>query len=238
MDKTAVLNTIKKVREVSPKRNFKQSFDLIINLQGIDIKKAEGKIDLFLSLPHPYSNQTKICALVEESLHERAKSLFDKVILKSEFADYSDKKTLRELVNFYDFFVTQANLMGQVATTFGKTFGPKGKMPNPKAGCVVPPGANLEPVKERLKKTVHLVTKNEPILKTKIGYEDIQDEHLQENILFLYNSVIHSLPQEKNNIKSIILKTTMGPSVRLTDKGPELRAQKIKTPKKELKQNA
>mgnify|MGYP001576370917 CR=1 FL=1 len=223
MDKANIINAIKKAREVSPKRNFKQSFDLIINLQEIDAKKAEGKVDLFLSVPHPVSKQTKICALVEEGLQTQAKALFEKVILKQEFPNYSSKKMLKELVNSYDYFVTQANLMGQVATTFGKTLGPKAKMPNPKAGCVVPPLSNLEPIKERLKKTIHAVTKNEPIIKVKIGYEEMTDEQVQENITSLYNSLIHSLPQEKNNIKSLILKTTMGPPVKITDKGPELK---------------
>ena len=235
MNKIAILNTIKKVREISPQRKFKQAFDLTINLQEIDPKKAEGKVDLFLSLPYPISKQTKICALVEEGLQAQAKTLFEKVILKQEFPNYSNKKMLKELVNSYDYFVTQGNLMGQVATTFGKTLGPKGKMPNPKAGCVVTPGVNLEPIKEKLKKTIHVLTKNEAIIKTKIGHEEMTDEQIQENITSLYNSLIHSLPQGKNNIKSVLLKITMGPVVKITEKGPELK--EIKKQEK-IKENA
>ena len=45
MKKENILKALKKAKEGSQKRNFKQSFDLIINLKGIDNKKAEHQID-------------------------------------------------------------------------------------------------------------------------------------------------------------------------------------------------
>ena len=100
--------------------------------------------------------------------------------------------------------------MTEVAKTFGKVFGPRGKMPNPKAGCIVPGTADLRPVVQRLQNVVRVITKNEPSIKICLGYETGKDEDLAENALFIYDSIIHDLPDGKNSIKSIILKFTMG----------------------------
>ena len=45
MDKTQVTQTLKKIKENSQKRNFTQSYDLIINLRDIDLKKPEQSVD-------------------------------------------------------------------------------------------------------------------------------------------------------------------------------------------------
>jgi len=232
MEKQTILETVKKVREISPKRKFNQSFDLIINLTNIDLKKQEQKVDLYYTLPHGKGKNPKICALIDNELSSQAKGVFDKIILKEEFSSYTNKKPiLRRLSEDYDFFIAQANLMGQIASTFGKVLGPRGKMPSPKAGCVIPPSANLQAVKEKLQKAIHLETKNEPVLKASIGNELMKDEELVDNIHFIYNQLIHSLPQEKNNIKSFILKLSMGPAVKITDKGPVVKEKPLKEKK-------
>ena len=50
MKKESILKALKEAKEGSQKRNFRQSFDLIINLKGIDNKKAEHQIDDFVEL--------------------------------------------------------------------------------------------------------------------------------------------------------------------------------------------
>jgi large subunit ribosomal protein L1 len=228
MEKKEFIDAIKKLRESSVKRNFNQSIDLIINLKAIDLKKPEQKVDLFLVLPHTKGKEVKVCALVGNELATQAKGVFDKVILNDDFSKYNEKKILKKLASEYDFFIAQANLMAPIATTFGKTLGPRGKMPNPKAGCVVPGTAQLAPVKEKLQRTVHIQTKNETILKTGIGTEAMKDEDIAENAYFIYNAVVQALPQEKANLKSIILKTTMGVPILMTDNGPIIKEKKEK----------
>ena len=51
MDKNIILEAIKKARENSKKRKFSQSFDLIVNLKNINLKKAGDSVDSFLTLP-------------------------------------------------------------------------------------------------------------------------------------------------------------------------------------------
>ena len=199
MEKNLILETIKKVKE-SSKKNFTQKIDLIINLKQINIKKPEENFDLFVALPHEPGKKIKICALVGKELTEEA-SIFDKVIKKEEFEDYKDKKVLKNLAKEYDLFIAQGNLMTEVAKVFGKTLGPRNKMPNPKYNGVVTPGINLKDLKEKLEKTVRIKTKNEPIIKTYVGNEKMKDEEILDNILAIYNSLTRLLPQEEKNCK-------------------------------------
>jgi large subunit ribosomal protein L1 len=53
-------------------------------------------------------------------------------------------------------------------------------MPNPKAGCVVPPNANLAPLVEKLKKTVRIKLDASPIYQTFVGTEDLEDEKIAD----------------------------------------------------------
>lgn len=227
MDKKHFLESIKKLKEISPKKNFTQSIDLIINLKDIDLKKPEQKIDLFHILPHTRGKLVKICGLVGSELATQSRATFDKTVTNDEFSKYSEKKQLKRLASDFDFFVAQANLMAPLATTFGKTLGPRGKMPNPKAGCVVPGTAQLTPLKERLQKTIHLQTKNEPIIKASIGVESMNEEDLAENAFSAFNSVIQALPQELANLKSVIIKTTMGIPIVVTDQGPVIKTKEV-----------
>ncbi|MEK6904244.1 MAG: 50S ribosomal protein L1 [Nanoarchaeota archaeon] len=214
MEKNQILDAVQYLRNNSPKRKFSQNFDLLINLKDLNLKNEAHKVNTFTVLPHEKGKKIKIAALVGQELLASAKTSCDKVILKDEFDKYN-KKAIRGLAKEYAFFIAQATLMSQIAGTFGKVLGPRGKMPNPKAGCVVPPTANLKPLVENLQKTVKLETKNELILRCVVGDEVMKDEQVADNILHIYNTAIHSVPQEKNNIKNVMLKLTMGPAVNI-----------------------
>jgi len=234
MDKQNILDSLKELRKVAKKRNFSQSIDLIINLKQLNPKSSEDQIDVFLQLPNAKPKKARICALIDKELDTKAK-IFDTVILKEEFQKYAkNKKLTKQLASKHDFFIAQANLMGEIATAFGKVLGPKGKMPNPKAGCIVPPVIpSLEPIKQKLNSTIRFSSKNQLVMKASIGSEEMKDEDLTENIFHAYNSILHVLPKEKDNLKSILIKFTMSPSVEITDKGPVLHDHsKVKETKK------
>ncbi|MBT6995255.1 50S ribosomal protein L1 [Candidatus Woesearchaeota archaeon] len=224
MNKKAIQDSIKKLREISKQRKFPQTLDVSINLSKIDLKKNPNqKIDLFLQLPKEIGKKPKICAFVGKELETKAK-IFDKVILSEEFeALAKDKKALKKLAREYDYFVAQANLMADIGKKFGKVLAPIGKMPNPKAGCIVPPTADLEPLAKRLASTARLQSRDQPSIKTVAGTESMSDEDLTENINLIFNTITHELPQEKANIKSLLIKFTMSKSVEVTEKGPKFK---------------
>ncbi len=218
MEKQEVLKAIKEIREKSPKKKFSQAVDLIINLQNLDLKKPEHKMDISLQLPFFRGRKPKICAFVDAQLGTQAKKLCDTIVLKEDFAKWqNNKKEQKKLANNNDIFISQVELISQVAAIFGKVLGSRGKMPNPKAGCVVPGAANLEPIINRLQNTVRLQTKNELIIKLAVGKETMKDEELADNILSAYNTLLSKLPQEKNNIRFTAIKLTMGPICKIGD---------------------
>lgn len=212
MEKTEILETLKLVRDYSKKRGFTQSVDIIINLKDLDLKKQEENINTFVSLPKSRGKENKIAALVGNELINKSKEVCDLVIKKDEFYDYgTDPKKTKKMAKGIDFFIAQANLMTDVAKAFGKVLGPVGKMPNPKAGAVVPliiP--SLKPIVDKIKNMVKLQTKNETVVKCSVGNETMKDEDLAENAITVYNHIFHLLHENKQKMENVILKLTMG----------------------------
>lgn len=217
MNKEKVLEAIKSLKEQAKKRNFVQSYDLIITLKGLNLKKPDQKVDFFATLTHSKGKKAKIGAFVGPELVEDAKKVFDTVITPDDFQNYAEKKAMKKLAEEHDYFISQANIMNQVAQQFGKILGSRGKMPNPKAGSVVPPkGANLQNLYEKLQKTVKIVTKSSLMIQTTIGNEDSPDEEVAANAVDVYNQLVHNLPNHENNIKKAFVKLTMSKPVEIS----------------------
>jgi large subunit ribosomal protein L1 len=103
--------------------------------------------------------------------------------------------------------------MTDVAATFGKVLGPKGKMPNPKAGCVIPPKADLNSINRRLQNTVRIRTNKQPVISVMVGSEDSKDEDLEKNILAVFEFVKKKLPRADQQLKKAYVKMTMSEPV-------------------------
>jgi len=239
MDKSIIAATLKKVRDNSPKRNFKQSLDLVMNLKGIDLKKPEHQVNIFVTLQYGTGKDVSVCALVESDLASKAREACNETITIDQFERFKSKAEAKKLANKYDFFIAQSSIMPKVAMVFGRYLGPKGKMPNPKIGSVLTPASNIKQLCDQLKRTVLLVTKNEPTIKCRIGNEDTKDEEAIDNIMTIYNNVMQKLPNDKQNIKSVMLKLTMGPSFAIgSEEATDKTESKVKTKVKAYKAKA
>jgi len=211
MNKESFAKALKEAKSNSKERKFKQSIDLIVNLKGLNPKKTEEQVDFFATIPLDLGKKQSICALVGPELFEEAKKVCDEVIVQDDFIKFAkDKKATKILARKHDFFIAQANIMPQIASAFGRALGPKGKMPNPKAGCIVPPKSNLKPLCDKLQKTLRISSKLQPIIQTSVGNEKMDEGEVIENAFSLYDQIIHHLPEEENNVKSVLIKLTMG----------------------------
>lgn len=188
------------------KRNFSQSIDLIINLRAIDLKKDQ--VNIIANLPNKIKDK-KVCGFLA------AKSSLVKTITEPEFQKYKDKKELKNLVKDYDFFIAAAPLMPKVAMAFGKVLGPAGKMPSPQLGVL------MQENEDQIRKTLDRISTSlkirmkEPSIKLAVGKEDMDDEEIIENIKSVYNAIENTLPQKKDNIRSVMLKFTMSKPIKV-----------------------
>jgi len=217
MKKENFLAALKKLRENSKKRKFDQTVDIVVNLKEVDKKNS---FDAYLILPHDIGKGMKICAIVDSEFEKQAKALTDKVITK-EMLTKLEPKEVSKLAKGYDLFLAQSSLMGQTATVMGKILGPIGKMPNPRTGGVLMPGADVKSVVEKFRKNIRIRNRNETIIKVSLGKESFSDEMLAENANAIYESILHVLPNGEGNIKNIIVKFTMSKPVKIGKGGDD-----------------
>jgi len=206
----AVQEALVKLKESSAGIKFDQRVDMIVTLKDIDLKKPEQQVDFFTSLPNDTGRPTKVFGFVGSELVDEAKKELDSSISDADFQTFAaNKAQVKKIAGEYDYFIAQANVMPKVAQFFGRVLGPRNKMPNPKAGCVVPPKVQLGPIKKRLEKTVRVAVRKAPHVQVAVGSQNMAPEQIAENINEVYSQLVAHLPQGINNIKRVYVKFTM-----------------------------
>jgi large subunit ribosomal protein L1 len=213
IEQKTILAAVKEAKEKSEKKKFTQSVELILNLQDIDMKSPEGRLQENIELPYPPPEKTnKICVIATGELALKAKKAnADLVIDRAELEGLAGKKKeLRKIADKYDFFVAEAPLMPLVGKILGATLGPRGKMPVP-----VPPTADIESLLNKYRKTVVIKMRNQPIIQCRVGTESMKEEEITENIQAVLRVLEGKLKRGMKNIKLVFIKTTMGAPVKI-----------------------
>lgn len=204
------LKEIKDVKEKSKKRSFTQTWDLVINLKDVDLKKPENRFNLDFSLPEGRGKEIKALFIVD-TLLPKAKEAGAETIQKSEIEKLGkDKKKLKKYADEYDFWFCEAPLMPLVGKTLGTVLGPRGKMPKP-----VPPRGEVKPFIEMAKRLVKVRVKDSPVIHVPVGSENMKDDQVMKNLISLLNFVKGRLPKKEGNIKDAYIKLTMGPPIKI-----------------------
>ncbi|MGQ9469877.1 MAG: 50S ribosomal protein L1 [Nitrososphaerales archaeon] len=207
-----LIEVIKRARERSKKRNFNQSFELVISLQDIDFKKKEFSINEIVFLPHAFTNPSPICIFASGDMALKAKnSNVDRVIEPGELDKLmASKREVRKIAQNYTFFLAEASLMAKIGRIFGPYLGPRGKMPSP-----LSPVAPIESIITRYRSATRVKTKNQLTISCKIGDEGMEDDKIAENSSVVISTIEKKLPLGSKNIKNIVVKLTMGPALKL-----------------------
>ncbi len=211
-DKQKIVEAVKEAKARAKPRNFTQTVEVAVNLKDIDLRKPENRFKLEVILPHGRGKEPKIAVIADGAVAEAAKKLGLDVISGEELEELGkNPRQARKLAKSYDLFIAAAPLMPKIGRYLGRYLGPRNKMPQ-----VVPPTmTNLEPIVGRLRRTVRIQLKNNPVVHAPVGTEKMDDESIAENIEAVLNAVIGKLERGENQVRSVYVKTTMGPAVKV-----------------------
>jgi large subunit ribosomal protein L1 len=202
-----ISEALKKCRENSKKRNFSQTWDIIINLRGVDFSKPENRFSGSVILPHGKGKKTRVCVIADYKVTEAIK-LGVGIVTKDQLKKI-EKSDIKKLAQNYDYFLGETTLMAQIGKILGPALGPRGKMPKP-----FPPTVNLEGLIKSGEKTFSLNVKN-PVIQGAVGTESMKDEEIEENVKSVLSFVEGKLPKGKQQIDNVVIKLTMGKAVRV-----------------------
>jgi large subunit ribosomal protein L1 len=144
---------------------------------------------------------------------EQIKDKVSRIVMEDDIPKLS-KKEAQEIADSFNVLLAEGPVMLTVGKHLGQLLAPKGKMPKPIT-------ANPLMVEEAIKKmgsTTKISNrkgKSMPVVHLSVGNEKMPDEQLTENILAAFNAVESTLPNKAQNIKSVYVKLTMGPAIKI-----------------------
>ncbi len=191
----------------SEDRNFQESVDMVINFSDLDLSDPDNRINEDIKLPYKADEEIKI-GVIGDTITNEADTA-DRIVSEDELEEmFDDPSKAKDLAEEMTFLIAEAPLMPKIGKQLGQVFGPRDMMPDP-----MQPGEDPTETIESLRNTVNLRLKEEPLLQLKIGKEDYDLENVARNANTVYEFVEGELPQGVNNVKSVMIKTTMGPTV-------------------------
>ncbi|MCP1714902.1 large subunit ribosomal protein L1 [Methanocalculus alkaliphilus] len=211
VDKTQILKAVSEAIELAPERKFRESVDLTVNLKNIDMAQPKNRIDETILLPESAGTK-KIAVLGKGEITSQAKEAGVDIIIGPEEIERlgGAPREARQVACEYNFFLAETAVMPLVGRWLGPRLGPRGKMPMP-----IPPGQDIRPIVERLRGSIRVRTKDKMSFSAKVGTTEMSPEQITENINTILKRVESSLDQGPQNIRSVFVKTTMGPAVRV-----------------------
>jgi large subunit ribosomal protein L1 len=208
LTKTQIQEQVAKARAADySKRNFPQSFELILTLKDIDVKKLDLNVNEVVYLPNKLADQAKVAVFAAGDNALRAeRGGADRVIEAGELDRLaSEKRAAKKLAREYQFFMADTALMPKIGKILGQFLGPKGRMPTP-----IPPAAPLENMLSRYKTAVRIKSRGSLSIAGKIGDESLDDSKIADNALAVITQVERKLPNGDKNINSLLVKKSMG----------------------------
>ena len=191
------------------KAKFDETVEIHIKL-GVDSRHADQQVRGAIVLPHGTGKTTRVLVFAKGPKADEARAAG---------ADYVGDMDMVEKIqkeNWFDFEVVIAtpDMMGVVGR-LGKVLGPKGLMPNPKAGTVT---MNVEQaIKDSKAGRIEYRLDKTNIIHCPLGKVSFGAEKIEDNFNALMTAVLKAKPAAAKGqyVRSCVVASTMGPGVKV-----------------------
>ncbi|HGY09938.1 MAG TPA: 50S ribosomal protein L1 [Oceanithermus profundus] len=198
----------KVVKELASAR-FDESVEAHIKL-GIDPRKSDQTVRSTVALPHGTGKQVRVLAIAKGEKIKEAEEAGADFVGGEEMV----QKILDGWMDF-DAVVATPDMMGAVGSKLGRVLGPRGLLPNPKAGTV---GFNIGEIVKQIKAgRIEFRNDKTGVVHAPVGKASFEPEKIAENVRAFIKAVEQAKPEGAKGtyLKSAYLTTTMGPSVKV-----------------------
>lgn len=193
----------------SAKAKFDETVEVHVRL-GVDSRHADQQVRGAVVLPNGTGKTVRVLAFAKGDNVQKAQEA------GAEFVGAEDmmQKILQEGWMDFDVVIATPDMMGVVGR-LGKVLGPRGLMPNPKAGTVTPDIAKAI-VEAKAGKIEYRLDKTN-IIHCPIGKASFGTEKLQENFDTLMGAIVKAKPAAAKGqyVKSCVVSATMGPGIKI-----------------------
>ena len=205
-DPADAISTVKKLATAK----FDETIEVHIKT-GCDGRHADQQIRGAVVLPHGTGKQVRVLVFAKGAKADEA------VAAGAEFVGAEELIPRIQNDGWFDYDVVVAtpDMMGVVGR-LGKILGPRGLMPNPKAGTVTPDVAKAVTEAKAGKIEYRLDKTN--IIHCPIGKASFGVEKLEQNFNTLINAVVKAKPAAAKGqyLKSVVVASTMGPGIKIS----------------------
>ena len=191
------------------KAKFDETVEAHIRL-GVDSRHADQQVRGAIVLPHGTGKTSKVLVFAKGPKADEAKAA------GADYVGDADLVAKIQGENWFDFDVVVAtpDMMGVVGR-LGRVLGPKGLMPNPKAGTVTMDVTKA--IKEIKAGKIEYRLDKTNIIHVPVGKASFTEEQLADNFQTLMDAILKAKPSTVKGayFKSVALTSTMGPGVKL-----------------------
>lgn len=178
---------------------------------GVDPRHADQQVRDVVVLPHGLGKTVRVLVFAEGEDANAAREAGADVI-----ADDEVIKKITEGWTDFDVAIAVPSMMGKVGR-LGRVLGPRGLMPNPRAGTVAPAADLPRLIDEAKAGRVEFRVDKTSNLHAPIGRASFSEEQLLENLTAFINAVKRARPSAAKGtyIQKVTVANTMGPGIRL-----------------------
>ncbi len=178
---------------------------------GVDPRHADQQVRDVVVLPHGLGKSVRILVFAEGEDGAAAKEAGADIV-----ADDEVIKQIQDGWTDFDVAIAVPSMMGKVGR-LGRVLGPRGLMPNPRAGTVAPAEDLPRLIEEAKAGRVEFRVDKTANIHSPIGKASFTEEQLQENLDALLSAIKRARPAATKGtyIHRVTLANTMGPGIRL-----------------------